>query len=162
MLERNLRHTKPHLDEALRWQPAHSEWRLQHLARVVFPFHRRATLEHVLATTRAVLKATAAAARTRNVPVLLLIPTFMPEEPNEALFRDRILQGTAIPYVVVPLNPDWRLWPDFHPDARADHVMALAVASRLKQLVPQAAPGEQGATLEQRAVPSQEDYAASR
>jgi hypothetical protein len=162
MLERNLRHTKPHLDDTLRWQPAHSEWRLQHLTRVVFPFHRRATLEHVLVTTRAVLKATAAAARRRNVPVLLLIPTFMPEEPNEALFRDRILQGTAIPYVVVPLNPDWRLWPDFHPDARADHVMALAIASRLKQLDPPKAPGEQGATLDQRAVPPQEDYAASR
>jgi hypothetical protein len=163
MLERNLRHTKPHLDDALRWQPARSQWRLQHLGRIVFPFHRRSTIEHVLVSTRTVLKATAAAARARNVPILLLIPTFMPEEPNEALFRDTILRGTGIPYVVVPLDPDWRLWPNFHPDARADHAMALAVASRLKQLVPQRTPGEEGPTIRKIAAPAARSaYAASR
>lgn len=135
MLDRNLRTNKPHLDDALRWQPGRNEWRLQHLARVVFPFRRRSTIEHVLVTTRNVLKASAATARARNVPILLLIPTFMPEEPNEGLFRDTILWGTNIPHVVVPLDPDWRLWPDFHPDARANRAMAVAVASRLKQLI---------------------------
>lgn len=155
MLERNLRRTKPHLDDALRWQPARSEWRLQHLARVVFPFHSRSTIENVLVKTRTVLEATAAAARARNVPILLLIPTFMPEEPNEGLFRDMILRGTNIPHVVVPLDPDWRLWPDFHPDARADRAMALAVASRLKQLIAARAVAECCKPLERDADPAQ-------
>ena len=162
MLDRNLRDNKPHLDDALHWQPARNEWRLQHLARVVFPFRRRSTIEHVLVTTRTVLMATAATARARNVPILLLIPTFMPEEPNERLFRDTILRGTNIPYVVVPLDPDWRLWPDFHPDARADHAMALAVASRLKQLIAARASGEQGAPFGKSTSPGTAPYAASR
>jgi hypothetical protein len=155
MLERNLRSNRPHLDDALRWQPPREQWRLQHLARIVFPFHRRSTIEQVLGTTRTTLKATAGTARARDVPILLLIPTFMPEEPNEKLFRDTILQGTGIPHIVVPLDADWRLWPNFHPDARADHVMALAVASRLKQLIPEKAHGERAAPIEQDARPEQ-------
>ena len=54
----------------------------------------------------------------------------------EAALRRRILDDAGLPDVLVALDPASRVPGDVHPDARAAHQIASAVAARLN-----AAPG---------------------
>jgi hypothetical protein len=71
-------------------------------------------------------------ARARGAVPLILVPQFAPEGPVERILRRRILDETGLPYVWVELDPSWRVPGDSHPDARAAHAMAVAVAARLR------------------------------
>jgi hypothetical protein len=48
------------------------------------------------------------------------------------MLRRRILDEPGIAYVRVALDPGWHLKGDLHPDPRAAHAIAMAVAARLK------------------------------
>lgn len=130
LLERNLRKGKPHLDAALHWHPARPQWRLQLLiTKNILPINKVSTIEKGIVTTRAVLRAIVEAARARHAEPLIMVPCTVPEQPVERDLRLRILAG--LPYVLVPLDPTWRIVNDGHPDARADLAMARAVAAAL-------------------------------
>jgi LmbE family N-acetylglucosaminyl deacetylase len=46
--------------------------------------------------------------------------------------RQRVLDDAGLDYVLVPVDPGWRLANDPHPDRRAAHAVALAIAARLR------------------------------
>ena len=48
------------------------------------------------------------------------------------MLRHRILDETALPYVLVEIDEAWRLPWNQHPDARASRVIANAIAARLQ------------------------------
>lgn len=131
LLERNLDKDRPHLDAALRWHPGRPHWRLQKLAKNVVLYRSTRQINQGIAMTRAVLRATVLAAHARHAKALILVLCFAPEQPTEREIRRRVLDQIALPYVMVSLDPRWRLAHDGHPDARADRAMATAIVQRL-------------------------------
>jgi hypothetical protein len=129
---RNLDDDRPHLDQRLSWQPAIHRWRIAALAKFLFPYHSSAAIERGIAETRAVLLATAQLAKSRGATHLILVPEFAPETPVERMLRQRILDDAHLAYLLVPLNPAWRIKGDLHPDARAARAIADAIAARFK------------------------------
>jgi hypothetical protein len=85
-----------------------------------------------VAVTKAVLRATVDLAQSRGAVALVVIPQFGPEDPTEQALRRRVI-ADDVPCVLVTLNADWRLPWDRHPNARAAHVIAGAIAARLRQ-----------------------------
>jgi len=49
------------------------------------------------------------------------------------MLRRRILDNASIPYVLVEIDSEWRLPWDRHPNARAAHAIAVAVAAELRK-----------------------------
>jgi hypothetical protein len=49
------------------------------------------------------------------------------------MIRERVLTQD-IPILIVPLDPDWRLAWDRHPNAHAADIIASAVAGRLRAI----------------------------
>jgi hypothetical protein len=96
-----------------------------------FLYRRRSTIENGVATTRAVLAAAVRDARARGAIPLILVPSFSPEPETERRLRRHILDEAGLPYVLVPLDPRWRIAGDGHPDAEANRVMAEAVLAAL-------------------------------
>jgi hypothetical protein len=132
LFPRNLGDDRPHLDARLHWAPAvHRLW-LTSLWRFVVPYHSEAEVEQGIAATRAELLATAALARRHGAISLVIDPQFGPESPIERMLRRRILEESGISYVRVPLDPSWHLKGDLHPDPRAAHAIAMAIAARLR------------------------------
>jgi hypothetical protein len=132
LFPRNLGDDRPHLDAGLHWAPAvHRLW-LTSLLRFVVPYHSEAEVEQGIAATRAELLATAALARRHGAISLVIDPQFGPESPIERMLRRRILEESGISYVRVPLDPSWHLKGDLHPDPRAAHAIAMAIAARLR------------------------------
>jgi len=131
LLERNLDDDRPHIDSDLAWHPARPFWKLERLAKEVFPYRNPARIDGAIAMTREVLSATVEAARARHAVPLILVPCFMPEQPSERAIRYRVLDAASLPYVLVPIDPHWHLPGDRHPDARANQVMARAVIAGL-------------------------------
>lgn len=132
LMERNIRHNKPWLDADLGWHPAESEWRLHHLFRFLVPLHKTATIRTATAAARSVLCADQAIARAHGARLIVLVPTFLPEAPGEAALRRAVLDGADLTVVQVALDPSWHVASDYHPDARADRLMAAAIVKRLK------------------------------
>ena len=130
---RNLDDDRPHLGPGLVWRPGIRRWRLNALLNFLVPYHSGAEIERGIRATRAVLVATADLARMYHAVPLVVVPEFGPEEPVEEMLRHRILDEAGIDYVRVPLDPGWRLPGDFHPDPRAAHAIAAAIATRLQQ-----------------------------
>jgi hypothetical protein len=128
---RNLDTDRPHLAPGLLWRPAVKASRPMAIAALVVPFRRSGTVEQGLDVTREVFRAIGRMARARGALPVVVIPQF--EAGNE---MQRILQDRALPddvvRVPVPLAPDWRLRWDRHPNAHAAHVIATAIASRLR------------------------------
>ena len=114
------------------WQPAIHRWRIAALAKFLFPYHSSAAIERGIAETRAVLMATAKLARAHGATPFILVPEFAPETPMERTLRRRILDQAHLAYLMVPLDPAWRIKGDLHPDARAARAIADAIAARLK------------------------------
>lgn len=136
LMERNLDDDRPHLDAALRWQPAQHHWRLQRLAKNVVLYHGTRRIDDGIAMTRAVLAATVRAARARHAAALIVVPGFGPEQPAEREIVHRVLDGAGLPYVRVRLDPDWRIARDGHPDPRANLAMARQVMAGLARQRP--------------------------
>jgi len=129
---RNLDHERPHLAAGLAWQPADLSWRVQSLLRLMVPYHRTSTIEHGIALTREIFGATNALARARGAVPLVVMPQFGPESEPESVLRRRVLTGIDVPSLVIQVDPAWRLPWDRHPDARAAHAIAVAIANRLQ------------------------------
>jgi len=135
LFDRNLDDDRPHLDAQLRWHPPERRWRLLTLARRIVRYRRTDTIEDGIASTRAVLRAGVELARERGTVPLIVVPQFGPESEWERELRRRILDEPRLPYVFVPLDRTWRVWPGGrgHPDERAAHAIAAAIAGRLRE-----------------------------
>ena len=122
-LYRNLHDDRPHLvlqDGGLTLVPASgSRLRLRQFLVNDLPYLGEAGLEKSLRLTRAILQATAAAARERGAQPLFVVPSFGPPRPldahPEAFIVRPLLDG--LPHVVVDIDPAHRLPGDGHPDA---------------------------------------------
>jgi hypothetical protein len=128
---RNLDDDRPHLGPGLVWLPAEQQGRLASLAALLVPYRTAETVERGVAVTREVLGATVHLARARGADPLIVVPHFGVEEQAERALRRRILDETALPYVWVEIDTAWRLPWDRHPNARAAHTIAAAIAARL-------------------------------
>jgi hypothetical protein len=133
LFDRNLDDDRPHLDAQLRWHPPERRWRLLSLARRIVRYRSTETIEDGIAATRATLLAGVELARERGAVPLIVVPQFGEESPWERELRRRILDEPGLPYVFVPLDRTWRVWPGGrgHPDERAAHAIAAAIAERL-------------------------------
>jgi hypothetical protein len=128
---RNLDDDRPHLGPGLVWLPGVHHGRLRSLVQLIAPYRSDETVERGIAVTRAVLRATVRLAVARGAVPLVLAPQFGPEDRVEETLRRRILDEPGIPYLQVTVDPAWRVPGDVHPDARAAHAIAAAVAARL-------------------------------
>ena len=131
LMVRDLDRGRPWIDGAVRWHAGTWSWHLGHLGRVLFPYHRSAAVAEAVATDRRILMRIVTMARARSARTLVVVPVFQPERRRERALRHAIFDGAGIPHAVVPLDPRWRLFPDFHPDARAHAAMARAIRSQL-------------------------------
>src|SRR5262249_43214303 len=128
---RNLDDDRPHLAPGLRWLAAVPAPRAMALAGLLVPFRRDTTVDDGVQTTRGALRAIVQLARAREVTALVVIPQFGDDDRVQQALRARILTSD-VPTVVVRLDPDWRLQWDRHPNARAAHAIARAIADRLR------------------------------
>ncbi len=131
LFDRNLDDDLPHLGPGLVWQPGVYQWRLAAIRDIMFPYRSTEAIERGISLTREVLRATVDLARARGAVPLILVPEFAPEDPTEERLRRRILDDAGLPYVWVKLDPSWRVPGDSHPDLRAAHAMAVAIAAQL-------------------------------
>lgn len=131
IFDRNLDDDRPHLGPHLEWLPPAPHWRLLTLARRVIRYRSDDAIEQGIVATRAVLAATVRLARSRGAVPLIVVPQFAPEDSRERFLRSRILDEAQLPYLFVPLDPQWRVPNDGHPNAAATGVLADAVASQL-------------------------------
>jgi hypothetical protein len=129
---RNLEDDRPHLDPETGWKPAVRRLWLSSILRFFVPYHSEADIERGIGATRTVLAATAVLARQHGAIPLVVDPQFGPEGPVERMLRRRILDEPGIAYIRVALDPSWHLKGDLHPDPRAAHAIAMAIAARLK------------------------------
>ena len=131
LMVRELDRNRPRMDAAGRWHRASPTWPLRHLGQVLFPYHSTTAIAEAVASDRRLLQAAVAMTRARGAEPLILIPVFQPERPRERALRRMVLDGLAIPHLVVPLDKSWRLVRDFHPDARGHAAMAQALWATL-------------------------------
>jgi hypothetical protein len=129
---RNLDHDRPHLGPGLVWQAPEPRSRLASLASMLVPYRSDDTIEQGVEMTREVLRGTIALAQSRGAHAIVIVPQFGPDSAPERMLRQRVLDDGGLPYVLVPIDAAWRLAWDRHPDARAAHAMAVAVASQLQ------------------------------
>jgi hypothetical protein len=127
---RNLDHDRPHLGPGLVWRPPEPTAHLATLAGLLVPYRRDETVDAGVRTTREVLGAIVQLTRARHAGSIIVVPQFGPEDAAQRALRARILTDD-IPWVHVPLDPDWRLPWDRHPNARAALAIATAIAARL-------------------------------
>ncbi|MFL6246880.1 MAG: hypothetical protein ACJ74H_12695, partial [Thermoanaerobaculia bacterium] len=162
LFDRNLDDDRPHLDGQLRWHPPERRWRLLALARRVVRYRRTETIEDGIAATRAVLQAGVQLARERGAVPLIVVPQFGAESQWERELRRRILDEPGLPYVSVPLDPAWRVWPGGrgHPDERAAHAIAVAIARRLRDAMERRRPAPADVAASRAATPRRERAAA--
>jgi hypothetical protein len=133
LLMRDLDRNRPWIDRDGQWHAAEPTWYLSRLGRVLFPYRSVAAIDNAVATDRRLLLANVAMVRARGAQPLVLVPIFQPEQPAERALRAAIFDGADIPHQIVPLDPQWRLLPDPHADARAHAAMAQATWSYLKE-----------------------------
>jgi len=132
LFDRNLNDDRPHLGPGLIWLPAVYRWRLTTIARFLVPYRSNEAIERGVSVTREVLHATIELARARGAVPLIVVPQFIPEEPEEREIRNRVLDEAGLPYVWIQLDAGWHVPNDGHPDARAAHAIANAVANQLR------------------------------
>ena len=136
-LSRNLRDDRPHLvlqGGALVEAPAsESRSRLRQLFANDIPYLSETALQRSLALTRAILHATAAAARARGARPLFVVPSFGPPRPLEAHREAFVVRALLddLPHVVVDIDPRHALPADDHPDAEGARQIAIATAEAL-------------------------------
>jgi hypothetical protein len=132
LFNRNMDEDRPHLGPDLVWLPAKPRWRLALITSILVPYRSAEEIDHGVAMTRAVLRSTLDLAHARGAVPLIVVPQFLPEDPTERAVRRRVLDEASLPYLWVGLDSGWRLPHDLHPDARAAHAIAVAVAGRLR------------------------------
>jgi hypothetical protein len=132
LFDRNMDSDRPHLGPALVWQPPVKRWRLLEIIRLLVRYRKQETIERGIAVTREILGATMQLAGSRGATPLIVMPQFVPESTEEERLRHRIVDGSGLPIVRVELDGRWRIPGDRHPDARAAHAIAEAIAARLR------------------------------
>jgi hypothetical protein len=132
IFDRNLDDDRPHLGPGLEWQPPARRWRLAAIARRLVRYRSEETIERGIRVTQEILRVTDELARAHGAVPLIVVPQFVPELPRERELRRRILDEAGLHYVHVELDPKLRVWDDGHPDARAAHAIAEAIANRLR------------------------------
>jgi hypothetical protein len=136
-LFRNVQDDRPHLVEdggALVIEPAsRSPFRLRQIFVDEIHYLGEAKLQQSLKLTRAILQATAQAARARGAQPLFVVPSFGPARPLEGHAEAFIIHALLddLPRVVVDIEPAHILPWDGHPDPAAARQMAEAIASAL-------------------------------
>ena len=128
---RNLDEDRPHLGPGLVWLPAERHGRLRSLVQLVAPYRTEETVERGIAVTREVFRATVDLAARHDATPLIVVPQFGPDDHVEQALRRRLLDEPGLPYVMVRIDPAWHLSGDVHPNARAAHAIAAAIAARL-------------------------------
>lgn len=136
---RNLDGNRPHLGPGLVWLPAERRSRLALFAKLLVPYRTEATIDRGVIVTRQAFCATAELARAHGAIPLLVVLQFDDEDAADQTLRRRILDSTCIPYIVAKIDPAWRLPWDRHPDARAAHAIAAAIATALRERMTSAA-----------------------
>jgi hypothetical protein len=129
---RNLDDDRPHLGPGLVWLPAAQHWRLASMAKLLMPYRSDEAIERGVTVTREVLLSTVELTRAHGATPLIVVPQFGPEEQAERALRRRIFDETGLSYVWVEIDASWRLPWDRHPNPRAAHAIAAAVAARLR------------------------------
>jgi hypothetical protein len=134
LFDRDLDRDRPHLDADLVWRPAEPpSLRLVELARRVLRYRSTGSVEEGVAMARAALRASIRLAEARGARALILVPEYAPEEPAEREVRRRVLDEAHIPYLLVRLDPAWRLRVDRHPNPRGAEALAAAIAAALRK-----------------------------
>jgi hypothetical protein len=136
-LRRNIQDDRPRLvvrDGALIIEPAsRSPFRLRQVFVDEIPFLTEAQLQRSLRLTRAILHATAGAARARGALPLFVVPSIGPPRPPEAhpeaFIVDALLDD--LPHVVVDIDPSDLIPRDGHPDRAGARRIADAIAAAL-------------------------------
>jgi hypothetical protein len=128
---RNLDDDRPHLAPGLVWQRAERTSTLVSIGSLLVPYRRDATVDRGFRITREAFLAIANLARQRGATPLVIVPQFGAEDELQRTIRQRIMKDD-IPTLLVGLDPNWRLAWDRHPNGRAAHVIAAAVAARLQ------------------------------
>jgi YD repeat-containing protein len=132
LFDRNIDRARPQVDPELVWEPPDRGFRLELLARLLpVPYRSAATIERGIETTRAVLRATVVLARGRGATALTIVPRFGDEDTTERALRQRILDEGGLTYMLIELDPNWRVPGDKHPDARAARFIAEAIAAKV-------------------------------
>jgi hypothetical protein len=134
IFDRNLDVDRPHLALGLVWLPAENHWRLTTLFRRVVHYRSSDAIERGIALTREILHATQQLAQEHGATALIVVPQFGAELPRERELRRRILDEAGLDYLFVPLDSAWRVPDDGHPNPRAAHAIAAAIAARLGSL----------------------------
>jgi hypothetical protein len=127
---RNLDRDRPHLGPGLVWLPPEHGARIASLARFLVPYRREATVTSGIAATRDVLRATVELTRAHGATPLIVVPHFGSEDQAQRALRTRILDD-ALPSLLVSVDESWHLAGDRHPNARAAHAIASAIAAKL-------------------------------
>jgi hypothetical protein len=100
---------------------------------LVAPYRSNDTVERGITVTREIFRATVRLAASRRATPLMLALQVGPEDHVEQALRHQILDEPGLPYVLVEIDPAWRLSGDVHPNARAVHVIADAIAASLRR-----------------------------
>ena len=132
LFRRNLDVDRPHLDPGLAWRPPEAAPRLVQLVRRAVPYRADADIDRGVAMSRAALGDMVEMARRRGATPLIVVPQLAPETAAERTLRRRVLDEAGLPYVMVNLDPSWRLPGNRHPDARAARAIAQAIARYLQ------------------------------
>jgi hypothetical protein len=134
LFRRNTEDFRPHLGSDLVLRPAVHRSKLMDMARWAIPYRSDEETDRAVSTTRAILSSTVRLAKSRGAVPIILVPQFEPENPAERLIRSRVLGNIDLPVLFVPLDRRWRIPGDWHPNAHAARVMALAISDRLRCL----------------------------
>jgi hypothetical protein len=133
---RNLDQDRPHLGPGLVRLSPEKRSRLPALAKLLVPYRTGKTVDRGVTVTREVFRATNDLARAHGATPLLVVLQFGHEEQAEQMLRRRILDDAGLPYLFVEVDSAWRLPWDRHPNARAAHAIATAIAAQLRTQTP--------------------------
>ena len=129
---RNLDDDRPHLGPGLTWLPGVPHGRVRSLVQLVAPYRSDETVERGIAVTREVYDAVVKLAAARGATPLVLVPAGRSRGPRRTGASAPDPRRPGLPCLLVEVDPAWRVPGDVHPDARAAHAIAAAVASRLR------------------------------
>jgi len=129
---RTLEASHPGLRPGLSWRPGRDEWWLVRVLRRRVPYRSPEEVEAAIVVARQVFQATDRMARARGARHLVVVPVLSPEPEAERKLRRRVLEGSGVPYIVVPVDRRWRLPNNRHPNAWGAWVLAEAIARRLQ------------------------------
>ena len=132
VFRKDIDRTLPRLDPELHLLQPEAPLRLTVLAHWLVPYESRRSITEGVVTAQHILRAVAEMAEARGAVPVTVVPDVADKRAGERGVRRRVLDEAHLPYVPVPLQSQWHVPNDEHPDARADHAMAAAVVRALR------------------------------